>query len=125
MLTPKRSHNDSGSWYWEVPQDPKAVLLMLHGCGESAYDLWPRSDACPECRGMPEELAMTKQALARGYAVLAVNSQDRDESRCWRCAAATRGVCAGRRRVRAERAARSCVSRRPTPPAFAPTSSRC
>lgn len=40
----------------------------------------------PAClpAGLPEEVSHTKQALARGYAVLAVDSKDRDPmSRCY------------------------------------------
>jgi hypothetical protein len=33
--------------------------------------------------GLPEELNITKRALARGYAVLAVSSHDREHSGCW------------------------------------------
>lgn len=38
--------------------------------------------------GLPEEVAHTKQALARGYAVLAIDSKNRDfNNRCFRCGA--------------------------------------
>lgn len=34
--------------------------------------------------GLPEEVSHTKQALARGYAVLAVDSRNRDfDNRCY------------------------------------------
>lgn len=46
------------------------------GCAHDASDFWPRSVACPECDGLPEEVAHAKQALARGYAVLAVDAAD-------------------------------------------------
>lgn len=32
------------------------------------YNYWPQSEACPECRGLPEEMSHTLQALRRGYA---------------------------------------------------------
>lgn len=36
------------------------------------------------CAGLPEEVSHTKQALARGYAVIAVDSKDRRwDSRCY------------------------------------------
>ncbi len=44
---------------------------------------WTRSP-CPLPAGLPEEVSHTKQALARGYAVLAVDSRNRDfDNRCY------------------------------------------
>lgn len=38
----------------------------------------------PPCAGLPEEVSHTKQALARGYAVIAINSKNRDfDNRCF------------------------------------------
>ncbi|PSC73469.1 cytokinin riboside 5 -monophosphate phosphoribohydrolase LOG3-like [Micractinium conductrix] len=59
---------------------------MLHRCGRNAEDFWPPSAACPQCIGMPEGVSIAKQALARGYALLAINSADRrvgPATRCW------------------------------------------
>ena len=42
------------------------------------------SSACCRHAGLPEEVSHTKQALARGYAVLAIDSRDRRwDSRCY------------------------------------------
>lgn len=51
-----------------MPKDPKGAVFLAHGCVHSAYNFWPQSDACPECRGLPEELSHTLQALKLGYA---------------------------------------------------------
>lgn len=66
---------------------------------------------------MPEGLSITKQALARGYAVIAINSADRSTTpggRCWRWAGrAASGEAAGQRggeRFRPERAPSPCRS---------------
>lgn len=37
-------------------------------CSFCRYNYWPQSEACPECRGLPEEMSHTLQALRRGYA---------------------------------------------------------
>lgn len=43
-------------------------MLMIHGCAGTAFNWWPQSAACNNCRGMPEQMSHTIQALARGYA---------------------------------------------------------
>jgi hypothetical protein len=53
---------------WQVPKNPKGAVFLAHGCVHSAYNFWPQSEACPECRGLPEELSHTLQALKLGYA---------------------------------------------------------
>jgi predicted esterase len=73
---------------WQMPapaqQQPVAgVLLALHGCGHYAGDWFPRSPSCPRCLGLPEELIITRAALARRLAVVAISSLDRDYSKCW------------------------------------------
>ena len=69
---------------WQLPsQAPRALLFLAHGCNHGAIDFWPRSDACPTCTGLPEELNITRHALARGYAVVAVSSAARRSHRCW------------------------------------------
>ncbi|EFN56834.1 hypothetical protein CHLNCDRAFT_144402 [Chlorella variabilis] len=84
LLTPTRGEVMGRTFYFEIPHNPVGVLFMAHGCVHDAADFWPPSKACPECSGLPEEVSHTKQALARGYAVLAVDSKDRDPmSRCY------------------------------------------
>lgn len=53
---------------WQVPPSPRGTLFVAHGCTHAAHDWWPPSPACPHCLGLPEEVAQTQQALARGYA---------------------------------------------------------
>ncbi|DBA66909.1 TPA: hypothetical protein ACH3X2_002029 [Trebouxia sp. C0005] len=67
----------------EEPLRPKAVLLLFHGCKHSSTDWWPKSDGCPACKGLPEETRITGAALAEGFAVVALSSQDRTHNRCW------------------------------------------
>ncbi|PRW51151.1 peroxisomal membrane 11A isoform A [Chlorella sorokiniana] len=64
--------------YYEIPQAPKGTVAFFHGCSHGGYDSWYSQAACPECRGLPEEVSHTKQALALGYAVVAINSLNRD-----------------------------------------------
>jgi len=68
---------------WQRPPHPKAALFLAHGCSHSATDWWEKSEYCPDCIGLPEEMAIVKAALGRGYLPIAVSSQDRHFSRCW------------------------------------------
>lgn len=56
------------SYYFQIPDSPRGVVLMIHGCVHSGYNWWPQTESCPECRGLPEEVSHTVQALRRGYA---------------------------------------------------------
>lgn len=44
------------------------MVLLVHGCVHSGYNWFPQSEECPECRGLPEEMSHTLQALRRSYA---------------------------------------------------------
>ncbi|EFN58162.1 hypothetical protein CHLNCDRAFT_141972 [Chlorella variabilis] len=65
--------------FYQVPEDPIGTFIWFHGCVHDASAGWPYDpDECPECLGLPEE------ALARGYAVLAVESKNRErKERCF------------------------------------------
>lgn len=52
----------------QVPEAPKGAVVLFHGCVHSGYNYFPRSAACLDCRGLPEEMSHTLQALNRGYA---------------------------------------------------------
>lgn len=71
---------------WQKPEAPaatKGVVLIAHGCHHGAIDFWPKSESCPNCIGLPEEMNITLHSLLRGYAVFAVSSYDRLGHRCW------------------------------------------
>ena len=86
---------------WQKPPGGRAkgVLLALHGCSHAATDWFPKGPRCAACLGLPEEVNVTGAALARGLAVVALSSADRD-SGCWDAfpgspdAAAARAVAA-------------------------------
>jgi hypothetical protein len=80
LLTPSNFIQLGRAVYYEVPVRPVATLAFFHGCAHDASDFWPRA-ACSDCDGLPEEVAHTKQALARGYAVIAIDASD--PSRCF------------------------------------------
>ena len=61
---------------------PTRILLAFHGCSHGAVD-WMPADHCAECQGLPEEMEVVRQALARGYAVFAPSSVDRTGRKCW------------------------------------------
>lgn len=61
----------------------RGTLFVAHGCSHAATDFWPQSRSCPRCIGLPEEVNITARGLARGYAVVAVSSADREVHKCW------------------------------------------
>ena len=50
---------------FEVPQRPRHMLILLHKCGRSAGDHWPRSQACPDCAGAAAAAAAAAAARRR------------------------------------------------------------
>lgn len=64
---------------WQIPDSPKAVLFLAHGCNGRAANFWDKSPNCPTCVGLPEERLIVLHALARKFAVLAISSK----GRCW------------------------------------------
>lgn len=62
----------------------RGLCVFVGGCKHDSEAWFYRSPKCPYCLGLPEEVAHTKQCLARGYAVLALSSKDREwSSRCF------------------------------------------
>lgn len=59
---------------WQIPNLPKGVLFIAHGCNGQAANFWDKSSTCPDCVGLPEERLITLHALARKFAVLTVSS---------------------------------------------------
>jgi hypothetical protein len=51
LLTPSTARIKGRDVYYEVPKDPKGLLVFFHGCFHNAYDFWPEQEACTECRG--------------------------------------------------------------------------
>eukprot|EP00978_Attheya_sp_CCMP212_P004397 scaffold9605_cov45-Attheya_sp.AAC.5 len=71
---------------WQLPpKEVKGILFLAHGCHHSMTDWWPKSDeTCPECIGLPEEVAIVKIALQELHlVVVTISSLDRTQSRCW------------------------------------------
>lgn len=64
---------------WQIPDSPKAVLFLAHGCDGKAVNFWDKSPECPNCVGLPEERLIALHALARRFAVVSVSSK----GRCW------------------------------------------
>lgn len=51
LLTPTRTVWQGHDLLYEEPQGARGLVLLLHKCGRSATDFWPRSAACPDCLG--------------------------------------------------------------------------
>ncbi|BAF08279.1 uncharacterized protein [Oryza sativa Japonica Group] len=67
---------------WQLPPPttpPRAAVFVAPGCTIRATDFFDASPGCPRCAGLPEERRFTREALRRGYAVLAVSSR----AECW------------------------------------------
>lgn len=64
----------------QIPDSPKAVLFIAHGCNGRAVNFWDRSPTCQQCVGLPEERLIVLEALSRNFAVLTVSSA----GRCWK-----------------------------------------
>lgn len=79
----EHEHRNPIEAIWEVPNAVRGVIFLAHGCQHGAVDFWPKSEACPKCVGLPEEVQIVKEVLARGYAVIAVSSLARNTSKCW------------------------------------------
>ncbi len=83
-------------WQRPAADSHEGVLLTFHGCGHGAVDFFPKSAGCPKCIGLAEEVNITRTALARGLALVAVSSADRDGSRCWDASKGSEDVLAVR-----------------------------
>ncbi|GMI86771.1 hypothetical protein like AT3G58800 [Hibiscus trionum] len=79
QFNPKREFRNGTDLIWQIPDSPKAVLFLAHGCSGRAVNFWDRSPKCPKCVGLPEERLIVLQALARKFAVLTISSA----GRCW------------------------------------------
>ncbi|XP_074379913.1 uncharacterized protein LOC141721071 [Apium graveolens] len=64
---------------WQIPDRPKAVLFLAHGCSGKAGNFWDRTSSCPDCVGLPEERLIVLHALSRKFAVLTITSS----GKCW------------------------------------------
>lgn len=78
-LDPTVEYRNGTDLIWQIPESPKGVLFLAHGCNGRASNFWDKSPKCPKCVGLPEERLITLHALARKFAVLAVSSA----GRCW------------------------------------------
>lgn len=72
-LVPKRIQLSQHELLYQLPANspPKGLVLVLHKCGRSASDHWPRSAACPDCLGeLPSAAPRASCATARSFALL-------------------------------------------------------
>lgn len=78
-LDPSVALRNGTDLIWQIPDSPKAVLFLAHGCSGRAANFWDKSPECPNCVGLPEERLIVLHALARKFAVLAISSK----GQCW------------------------------------------
>ncbi|KAK5835088.1 hypothetical protein PVK06_010773 [Gossypium arboreum] len=79
QFNPKREFRNGTDLIWQIPDSPKAVLFLAHGCSCRAVNFWDKSHKCPECVGLPEDRLLVLHALARKFAVLTISSV----GECW------------------------------------------
>lgn len=63
LLTPTRILWQGHDLLYEAPQGARGLVLLLHKCGRSATDFWPRSPACPDCLGAGQGAACKPACL--------------------------------------------------------------
>ncbi|XP_043687620.1 uncharacterized protein LOC122638836, partial [Telopea speciosissima] len=64
---------------WQIPDSPKAVLFLAHGCNGRAVNFWDRCPNCPNCIGLPEERPIVLYALVQKFVVITISSA----GECW------------------------------------------
>ncbi|KAH0983697.1 hypothetical protein GBA52_010874 [Prunus armeniaca] len=74
QLSPTLEFRNGTDVIWQIPDSPKAVLFLAHGCNGRAAHFWDKSTHCPNCIGLPEERLIALHALARKFAVLTISS---------------------------------------------------
>lgn len=79
QLHPTREFRNGTDLIWQVPESPKGVLFLAHGCSGRAINFWDKSPECPNCIGLPEERLLVLHGLAQGFAVITISSA----GRCW------------------------------------------
>ncbi|CAN4103140.1 unnamed protein product [Withania somnifera] len=78
-LDPTVEFRNGTDLIWQIPESPKAILFLAHGCNGKAANFWDRSPKCLNCVGLPEERLIVLNALVRRFAVIAISSA----GRCW------------------------------------------
>ncbi|XP_008812157.1 uncharacterized protein LOC103723117 [Phoenix dactylifera] len=79
QFRPTVEYTNGTDLIWQIPESPKAVLFIAHGCNGRAANFWDRSPGCPYCVGFPEERLIVLHALDRRFAVLSISSS----RKCW------------------------------------------
>lgn len=79
QLDPTVEFRNGTDMIWQIPDSPKGVLFLAHGCSGRAANFWDKSSKCPNCVGLPEERLIVLHALARKFAVVAISSK----KTCW------------------------------------------
>ena len=62
--------------YYQIPSNPKGLVVVFPGCSRSGPGFWP------ELLGFPQDVSHTKQILAKGYAILVLTPVD-VQTMCW------------------------------------------
>lgn len=58
-----------GKHVFQLPPNPKGLVVFLPGCARGAYGFWPQSSNS-RFLGFPEDVSHTKQILKKGYGLL-------------------------------------------------------
>jgi hypothetical protein len=86
-LKPELFESHGRDHYFQLPSgEARGTLLVLPGCARWGPGFWPyHPKNCSACTGLTEDVGHTKQALARGYAILVGWPVDRayPGQMCW------------------------------------------
>lgn len=86
-LRPGQFKSQGRTHYYQLPAgEAKGTLVVLPGCARWGPGFWPYdAKGCTTCAGLTEDVAHTKQALARGYAIFVPWPIDRSYpgQYCW------------------------------------------
>lgn len=80
-LKPQQFSSGGRIHMYQIPPNPKGTLAVFPGCSRTPAGFWP-AGSCKQCLGFPEDVAQTKQALRKGYAVIVLSPKDEKVS-CW------------------------------------------
>jgi hypothetical protein len=74
-----------GKHVFQLPANPKGLVVFLPGCARGAFGFWPRSAAGGDYLGFPEDVSHTKQILKKGYGILVLtpNTTSGSLAYCW------------------------------------------
>ena len=74
--------NQTARFLWERPPEIagpiKGILLLCHGCHHAATDFWIQSQSCPQCLGLPIEIAPLRSSTSEILNLASISAYSAD-----------------------------------------------